>query len=94
MIFVGSLAMLDRERADPEANIKTFGDSVWWAFTTVTTVGYGDHYPVTTLGRWIAVMMMLSGIALIGTVTATLATWLIDQIRIEADATHSDESEA
>jgi voltage-gated potassium channel len=94
IIFVGSLAMLDRERADPEANIKTFGDSVWWAFTTVITVGYGDHYPVTALGRWIAVMMMLSGIALIGTVTATLATWLIDQIRIEANETRSEESEA
>jgi voltage-gated potassium channel len=57
-------------------------------------VGYGDHYPVSTLGRWIAVLMMLSGIALIGTVTATLATWLIDQIRIEANETRSEESEA
>jgi voltage-gated potassium channel len=83
IIFVGALAMLDRERADPEANIKTFGDSMWWAVTTVTTVGYGDRYPVTAIGRWIAVLMMLSGIALIGTVTATLATWLIDQIREE-----------
>ena len=86
IIFVGALAMLDRERADPEANIKTFGDAVWWAVTTVTTVGYGDRYPVTSIGRWIAVLMMLSGIELIGTVTATLATWLLDQIRIETAA--------
>lgn len=92
IIFVGALAMLDRERASPEANIKTFGDAMWWAVTTVTTVGYGDRYPVTTFGRWIAVLMMMAGIALIGTVTATLATWLIDQIRAETAAAIHDEA--
>jgi voltage-gated potassium channel len=53
--FIAALGMLDAERDNPTANIHTFGDAVWWAAATVPTVGYGDHYPVTTQGRWIAV---------------------------------------
>ncbi len=53
--FVASLAVLDAERASPEANIRTFGDALWWAATTVTTVGYGDRFPTTTEGRIVAV---------------------------------------
>ena len=75
--------MLDNERGKPGANIETFGDAVWWAMTTVTTVGYGDRYPVTGMGRVIAGAVMVAGIALLGTVTATLASWLIDQVRME-----------
>jgi voltage-gated potassium channel len=86
IMFVGGLAMLDRERGQPDANIETFGDAMWWALTTMTTVGYGDRYPVTTIGRWIAAVMMLAGIALIGTVTATFATWLLDAVRAEEKA--------
>jgi len=86
IMFVGGLAMLDRERGQPGANIETFGDAMWWALTTMTTVGYGDRYPVTTIGRWIAAVMMLAGIALIGTVTATFATWLLDAVRAEEKA--------
>jgi len=84
IIFIGALAMLDAERWHPEANISTFGDAVWWALTTVTTVGYGDRYPVTGAGRFIAAGVMVAGIALLGTVTASLASWLIDRVREEA----------
>lgn len=83
IIFIGALAMLDNERGKPGANIETFGDAVWWAMTTVTTVGYGDRFPVTGMGRVIAGAVMVAGIALLGTVTATLASWLIDQVRAE-----------
>ncbi|MDP9116999.1 MAG: potassium channel family protein [Actinomycetota bacterium] len=88
IVFVASLAELDAERGRPGANIETFGNALWWAFTTVTTVGYGDRYPVTRDGRLVAVGLMLSGIALIGVVTAAIASWLIARVRAaEEDAT-------
>jgi voltage-gated potassium channel len=81
VIFVAALAVIEAERGDPDANITTFGDALWWAMTTVTTVGYGDRFPVTTSGRFVAAGLMLAGIALLGIVTASLATWLIHRIR-------------
>jgi voltage-gated potassium channel len=83
LAFVGALAMLDAEREAPDANITTFGDAIWWAATTITTVGYGDRYPTTTGGRAIALGLMLAGIALLGLVTATLASWIIEQVAEE-----------
>jgi voltage-gated potassium channel len=81
LAFCGALAVLDAERANPEANITSFGDALWWAMTTMTTVGYGDRYPTTTQGRLAAVGLMVGGIALLGAVTATLASWLVDNVR-------------
>jgi len=81
ILLIGSLAVLDAERGAKGATITTFGDAAWWAFTTVTTVGYGDLYPVTGQGRFIAGGLMLAGIALLGIVTASLASWLIDKVR-------------
>ena len=80
LIWMGSLAALDAERSAPGANITTLGDSVWWAFVTVSTVGYGDYFPVTGAGRLVAVALMLGGVTLVGVVTATLASWIIDRI--------------
>jgi voltage-gated potassium channel len=86
IVFCTALAVLDSERGRAGANIASFGDALWWAGTTVTTVGYGDHYPVTTEGRFVAVGLMLAGIALLGVVTASIASWLIDRVRqIETD---------
>lgn len=81
IIVIGALAVLDAERAAAAPVIATFGDAVWWALTTITTVGYGDYYPVTTAGRLVAAGIMFGGIALLGTVTASLASWLIDRVR-------------
>jgi len=81
VIFLAALAVLDAERGAPDASITTMGDALWWAMTTVTTVGYGDLYPVTTAGRFVAAALMLCGIALLGTVTASLASWLLDRVR-------------
>lgn len=78
--FVASLAVLDAEGASPEANIRTFGDALWWAATTVTTVGNGDRFPTTTEGRIVAVGLMVTGIALVGVVTATLASWFVEKV--------------
>ncbi|WP_236240559.1 potassium channel family protein [Streptomyces sp. CC228A] len=83
LLMFGSLAVLQVERDAPDGNIKTLGDAVWWSFTTMTTVGYGDHAPTTGLGRLLAVGLMLSGIALLGVVTANIAAWFI--ARFERD---------
>jgi voltage-gated potassium channel len=83
---IASLAMLDAERNAPDANITTVGDAFWWGATTITTVGYGDRFPTTAEGRIVAFGLMLGGIALLGVVTATLASWIIDRVREENDA--------
>lgn len=86
LLVVSSLAMLDAERGVPGANIQTFGEALWWSAVTVTTVGYGDYSPVTALGRVIAVGLMIAGIALLGVVTATLASWIADRVGEQSDA--------
>jgi voltage-gated potassium channel len=58
--------------------IETFADALWWAMTTITTVGYGDTYPVTPAGRGIGVLLMLAGITLFGTITANLAAFFVE----------------
>jgi voltage-gated potassium channel len=66
-------------------SIDTVGDALWWAITTVTTVGYGDTFPVTPAGRGIAALLMATGIALFGVLTANLAALLVDQGASEPD---------
>lgn len=86
VVFVASLAMLDAERGKG-GSIQSFGDAVWWSITTITTVGYGDMFPVTTTGRFIAAALMLAGIALLGVITASIASWLIERVSaIEEDS--------
>jgi voltage-gated potassium channel len=80
LVFVASLAELDVERNAVGSHIHNFGDAIWWACVTITSVGYGDVTPVTLEGRFIAVGVMIAGIALLGTVTATLASFFIDRV--------------
>ena len=79
-VYVASLAMLQAERSAPDSTITSFGDAIWWAVTTVTTVGYGDTYPVTVTGRVIAGLLMIGGISLIGVITATVASWIVERV--------------
>jgi voltage-gated potassium channel len=94
LVFTSSLAVLDAERGHPGATINSFGNALWWAITTVTTVGYGDQHPVTTEGRFVAAGLMVGGIALLGTVTASIASWLVDRVRETEEtaraASHAD----
>ena len=89
LIWVASLAILDAERGKPGANIENFGEAVWWACVTITTVGYGDYYPVTAAGRFVAVLLMAVGVGLVGVVTATFSSWVLEK----AAARNSDSDE-
>jgi voltage-gated potassium channel len=86
MIYAASLAILDVERHATGSHIGTFGDAVWWSITTVTTVGYGDLAPVSGAGRVVAVVLMMGGITLVGVVTATLASWIVQRVAEEDSA--------
>jgi voltage-gated potassium channel len=57
--------------------VDSFGDALWWSASTISTVGYGDVYPVTTVGRIIAVLTMIVGVSTFGVITAKLASWLV-----------------
>ena len=83
IVYAASLAILDVEGTRPESKIHTLGDALWWATTTVTTVGYGDLSPVTPAGKLVAVALMIGGIALVGSVTATLASWIVQRVAQE-----------
>ena len=84
-VGLGAIAVLDAEQDAADANITTFGDALWWACTTVTTVGYGDRYPVTLEGRAVAVVLMIVGIGVVGAVTASVATWLMNRAQVERE---------
>jgi voltage-gated potassium channel len=92
LVIFGSLAMLNVE-SDAESNIRTPGDALWWSLTTITTVGYGDRYPVTAEGRVIAVMLMISGAALFSTFTAFIATYFM-QPAADQSAAQNDKVDA
>ncbi|MEU0130265.1 MULTISPECIES: potassium channel family protein [unclassified Streptomyces] len=78
-----ALAVYHQEHDAPGASIRTFGDSVWWACATLTTVGYGDAVPVTFGGRVVAVGLMACGLALLGAVTGSFSSWLVQVFRRE-----------
>ncbi|MFT4201408.1 potassium channel family protein [Gordonia sp. (in: high G+C Gram-positive bacteria)] len=80
LLTVSSLAITEAERGRPGSNINGVGDGLWWAITTMTTVGYGDKVPETVVGRSVAVTLMFAGIALLGVVTAFVASWLVEAI--------------
>ncbi|MFD5429770.1 potassium channel family protein, partial [Streptomyces sp. NPDC127084] len=76
--YAGALTVYQTEHRAQGATIRTFGDALWWASETLTTVGYGDVTPVTPLGRLIAVGMMICGLALLGAVTGSFSSWLVE----------------
>ncbi len=79
VLSVSTLLMVQFESQSPDANITTGGDALWWGFTTITTVGYGDQFPVTALGRAAAVFVMFAGVGIIGSLASILASILVPQ---------------
>lgn len=77
-VTAGALGVYVVERNAPNGNITNLGDAFWWALVTVTTVGYGDVYPVTFEGRLIATVVMIVGIAILGILISTLGAQLIE----------------
>jgi voltage-gated potassium channel len=75
-----TLWVIERDRAG--SNIRSFGDSLWWAMETITTVGYGDHHPTSVAGRWVAGGLMVIGVALVGVITATVVTWFFSELDV------------
>lgn len=82
VVFIGAFGVYLAE-SDSNKAVGSFGDALWWAFVTVTTVGYGDVSPVTFEGRIIAVILMLTGIGVIGIFTASVASYFFEQDRGE-----------
>jgi len=77
LLLTAAVTVLDAERDAIGANITSFGDALWWSLASITTVGYGDRYPVTDEGRLVATFLMIIGIGLFGSLTALLAAWVL-----------------
>jgi voltage-gated potassium channel len=77
LVMFCSVGILICEQSDPGANIKTAGDAIWWSVSTITTVGYGDVYPVTAEGRVLAMVLMVSGIGLFGMLSGLAASFFV-----------------
>ncbi|QWT24401.1 potassium channel family protein [Subtercola sp. PAMC28395] len=89
ILFVWMIALLELnvERHAPGATITSIGDALWWASVTITTVGYGDTYPVTPLGRVLAIVLMAGGLAIVGTVTGTIISYIGERIKLPGVST-------
>jgi voltage-gated potassium channel len=76
VLGVSSVAILQAEQ-DPQSNIRNAEDAIWWSISTMTTVGYGDRYPVTSEGRVVASLLMIAGVGLFGTLSGFFAAWFV-----------------
>lgn len=78
LVTFGAIGILLLEQGQTGSNINNGIDALWWSFVTITTVGYGDFYPVTTGGRIIAALLMTAGVGLFGTFTGFISSWFVD----------------
>jgi len=90
MVIFSSVAILQVEDA-PNSNIKTADDALWWSWVTITSVGYGDKYPVTREGRLIAAFLMTVGVGLFGTFTGFVASWFVQEREEEEEEEEREE---
>lgn len=86
ILYTSALSVFEAERYAEGSNITSFGDAFWWSITSVTTVGYGDRFPVTADGRFVATFLMVIGIGLFSSLTALLAAWVMGEKSAEEKA--------
>lgn len=84
--YIAAIQITITERDVDSSNIKNIGDGLWWAITTITTVGYGDKFPTTSTGRVLAVGLMLVGISLMGVITASVAAWFVKMSQDDSES--------
>ena len=94
VLSVASVLVLQFESGSPDANIKTGGDAIWWGIVSLTTVGYGDFFPVTFLGRLTGVSLMVAGIGIIGALASILASMLVSPSMPEEPAAGAEPAAA
>jgi voltage-gated potassium channel len=94
VIEFGSMAVLRAESSSPDANITTASDAIWWVYVTITTVGYGDRFPVTNWGRIIGVVVMTAGVGLFGTLSGFLAQTFLSPSKPAKEAQPSAEAQS
>jgi len=86
LLLIGASVTILKVEDVPNGNIKTAGDALWWAFGTITTVGYGDLYPVTTPGRLVATVLIIFGVGLFGTLSGVITSWFLGHSRPQREA--------
>ena len=85
-VLFATIAVFELEREVPGSNIRSGGDALWWAFATITTIGYGDFYPVTFAGRAVAMLLVVFGLSLFSTFTAYVASFFLEKTQLKEES--------
>jgi len=85
-VLFATIAVFEVERRAPGSNIHSAGDALWWAFATITTIGYGDRFPVTAAGRIVAVVLVVFGLSFFGTFTAYVASFFLEKTQLKEES--------
>ncbi|GLT18163.1 capsular polysaccharide biosynthesis protein [Vibrio zhanjiangensis] len=91
LLTIGSSMMLFVESKAPNANIQTGGDAMWWALVTISTVGYGDHYPVTNAGKVLASGLIICGVGIFGMISGLITSLLASPTEVQAKRSENKE---
>lgn len=84
-VLFATIAVFELEHGLPGSNIHSAGDALWWSFATITTIGYGDHYPVTAGGRVVAVVLVVFGLSFFGAFTAFVASFFLEKAQLKEE---------